>query len=285
METIKPPGEVMPGSYLKQRLKCYLSIFVAVLLVGTLGFMLIEKHSLADSLYFTIVTIATVGFGDISPVTPLGKALTLLIIVTGVGTFVGVVANATEILLEKRNEEARLKKLHMIIGLFFSEHGIHLMRTFVAADPAIATLGNSLLVKDSWEKEDFRRAEKRLPDHDFVVDFSRVDLEKLRLVLEEQGSILVRLLESPYLLEHEKFTDLLIAIVHLKEEILHREDLTNIPETDSKHLTGDIRRAYSLMALLWLGYMRHLQTHYPFLFSLAMRTNPFDPNAEATVKQ
>jgi len=48
-------------------------------------------------------------------------------------------------------------------------------------------------------------------------------------------------------------------------------------------LLGDVRRAYGLLASEWLSYMKHLRDNYPYLFSLAMRTNPFDPQASPEV--
>jgi hypothetical protein len=44
-------------------------------------------------------------------------------------------------------------------------------------------------------------------------------------------------------------------------------------------LPGDVQRGYVLLIKEWLAYMAHLQTRYPYLFSLALRTNPFDPFA------
>lgn len=40
-----------------------------------------------------------------------------------------------------------------------------------------------------------------------------------------------------------------------------------------------------LLAVSLVAYMKHLKEDYPYLFSLAVRTNPFDPNASAEVKQ
>ena len=49
------------------------------------------------------------------------------------------------------------------------------------------------------------------------------------------------------------------------------------------HLAGDVARAYSLLVVEWLRYMAHMQDQYPFLFSLAARRNPFDPQATPIV--
>lgn len=80
----------------KIRLRFYLAAFAVLLLFGIIGFMFIENMSLTDAIYFSIVTMATVGYGDIHPQTDIGKILTLIIIIGGVGTFLGVIASITE---------------------------------------------------------------------------------------------------------------------------------------------------------------------------------------------
>ena len=81
------------------------------------------------------------------------------------------------------------------------------------------------------------------------------------------------------MLEHESFTELLWAVFHLAEELSHRPTVSELPDSDYDHLSGDIRRAHQLLVREWLSHMEHLKSDYPYLFSLAVRTNPFDPNA------
>jgi hypothetical protein len=42
---------------------------------------------------------------------------------------------------------------------------------------------------------------------------------------------------------------------------------------------NDSKRVYSLVTREWLNYLSHLERDYPYLFSLAVRTNPFNPEA------
>ncbi|MDY6952125.1 MAG: potassium channel family protein [Thermodesulfobacteriota bacterium] len=266
------------------RLRVFLVVLCAVMLIGTVGFMLIEGLSLADALYFSIVTVATVGYGDIHPATPMGKIFAIFLIITGVGTFLGVIANATEMMLNKREERARLQKVNMVVGIFFSEIGTTLLAHFSRCDPAQDTLRNKLIVAESWADKDFLRVSQELKDHKYMVHKNEMKLEAFRAFLEEKADGLLRLLENPLLLEHESFTELLWAVFHLKEELLSRNDLGNLPETDRAHLAGDISRAYTLLVHQWLDYMKYLHHHYPYLFSLAMRTNPFDEKASPIVK-
>ena len=125
----------MNSSSLQYRI--YLVILVFVFLIGMLGLMAIEQFSALDALYFTVATISTVGYGDLHPVTPAGKILAIIIILTGVGCFVGFVANSIEYLIAQRERNLRMKKLNMISGVFFTEVGTNLLKKFSAQDPAI----------------------------------------------------------------------------------------------------------------------------------------------------
>ncbi len=57
----------------------------SVLLVGTFGYMLIEGASLLDSTYMTVITLATVGFQEVMPLSQAGKVFTMALILVGVG--------------------------------------------------------------------------------------------------------------------------------------------------------------------------------------------------------
>ena len=110
------------------------------------------------------------------------------------------------------------------------------------------------------------------------------DLAALKKLLLGDYDFALRLLENQILLEHERFTELLWAVSHLTEELAHRTNLQDLTSADSKHLAGDIQRAYGFLMREWLSYMEHLKKEYPYLFSLAIRTNPFDPDACVELK-
>ena len=111
------------------------------------------------------------------------------------------------------------------------------------------------------------------------------DLVALRERLDVEKTYMLSLLGNQALLEHETFTDLLWAVTHVTEELHARGDFEQPAAPDRAHLAGDLRRAYSLLGVEWLDYMRHLRDQYPFLFSLAVRTNPLDPDAWVTVTE
>jgi len=270
---------------IKSRLKVYLIILFAVIILGTMGIMNIEKYSLIDSFYFVVVTMATVGYGDVHPVTDLGKIFALFIIVTGVGTFLGVIANVTEIMLAKREMERRMAKLNMIIGVFFSEVGLKLLSLFSRYDPNFDVIRRNLMITGTWTEREFIKIGKESVKHDFTVDVSKVDFPALKDLLAAKQDFLLRLMENPVLLEHQSFTDLLRAVFHLAEELAYRGSFDEVPKSDLNHLSGDIKRGYHLMVAEWIAYMRHLKNNYPFLFSLAVRTNPFNKEASVIVME
>lgn len=186
-------------------------------------------------------------------------------------------------LLGEREKRHRLEKLNMVIGTFFSEVGTRLVVYFSDFDPKLERIKDDLVITSEWSEKEFSTVSDRLKNYDYSVEIRKLDLETLRTFLKEKRDFLVRLLENPNLLEHESFTDLLRAVFHLTEELECREDVRSLPDTDSNHIAGDIRRAYVLLVHQWLDYMKYLKDNYPFLFSLAIRTNPFDQSASPIV--
>jgi voltage-gated potassium channel len=267
------------------RFRIYVSILAAVLFIGMIGLIVIESFSPLDAFYFLIVTIATVGYGDLHPFTPLGKLLVIVIILAGVGCFVGVVANAIEYMIEMRERAQRIEKLNMIIGVFYSELGTKLLKKFSSIDPGIHEIHSALVVSHSWSDDDFLKAHAVLKQHSFRLDSRELSLEELHIFLSQYKGFMLALLENPQLFEHDRFTDLLHAVFHLCEELNARESLIDLPTTDYNHLSGDLNRVYRQLVIEWLEYMQHLKKKYPYLFSLSMRMNPFITNASAIVRE
>jgi hypothetical protein len=186
--------------------------------------------------------------------------------------------------LSEHERKSLLKKMNMVIGVFFSEVGTHLLRRFSIADPQAETLRTDLTLSRDFSNSGYSKITALAKKYQYQVEVTPDHLKALQTFLGEKRTFLVGLLENPNLLEHDTFTDLLWAVFHLAEELAFRTDVHTLPQTDYQHLTGDIKRAYSLLVLEWLAYMHHLRTNYPYLFSLAIRTNPFDPSASPEVR-
>lgn len=187
-------------------------------------------------------------------------------------------------LLEYRDKRSIMKKLNMVIGTFFSEVGADLLKLSSHFDPELATLAKHLLITNHWTDKEFARARKYIQNHESSINSKKGSLPEVKSFLVSKRPFLLALLENPNLLEHESFTEVLWAVFHLTDELAHRRDLDKLPDTDYQHLSGDIKRAYRQLILQWLDYMQHLKQDYPYLFSLALRTNPFDAQASVEVR-
>ena len=86
-----------------------LSLAITVVILGTVVFHLLEKWSWIDSLYFTVITLATVGYGDLTPTTPVGKLFAVIFVISGVGIFLAFLDKVMEQRVERR--EGRLEAI------------------------------------------------------------------------------------------------------------------------------------------------------------------------------
>lgn len=67
-----------------------LYLTLGLLLAGTFFYHRVEGWKLFESLYFSVVTLATVGYGDFSPQTAAGRVFTIFYILIGLGILVGL---------------------------------------------------------------------------------------------------------------------------------------------------------------------------------------------------
>jgi len=183
-----------------------------------------------------------------------------------------------------REKQALLQKLNMVVGVFFSEVGDHLIGNLICALDNRDEIFDCLAVKQSWSARDFKQARLCAANVRINAECKGVDLEKLRAFLIGKRGFLLRLLENPNLLEHEYFTDLMWAVFHLAEELEARTDIKNLPESDREHLAIDIQRVYGSLVVEWVSYLEHLKNKYPFLFSLVLRTHPFQAEPSPVVR-
>ncbi|HOT04064.1 MAG TPA: potassium channel family protein [Methanolinea sp.] len=271
------------GSY-ERRLQAYIVLLFSVVVIGVAGFSLLEGFTPLDSFYLTIVTIATVGYGDLHPATDAGKVLAVVVIIAGVGCFVGLVANVVEHISFRKERARRRQKTLMLIGIFFTQVGTSLLATCARADPGrqdLSQIVSGPAFEDSPASPRVTAALASRPPH---LDCRALDLAALRDTLGEKIGVLTGLLQNPDLDEHSSFTELLQALLHLWQELSHRDEFSCLPESDTAHLSGDLNRVYGLLVSEWAVYLAHLKRHYPYLYSLALRTNPFDEKASVVIR-
>ncbi len=113
---------------------------ILALLTGVVGYQWVEGWSFLDSFYMTVTTLATVGFGEVHPLSPAGRVFTICLIMMGVGVLTYgltvvtafVVEGALTDIIGRRRMEAEIKKLkdHIIIcGI--GETGRHIAEEFL----------------------------------------------------------------------------------------------------------------------------------------------------------
>jgi hypothetical protein len=186
-------------------------------------------------------------------------------------------------LLQNHEKLAMLGKMNMAVGAFYTEVGTQLLRLFARLEQVGSGGRDELRMDAGWPPDRFDELAGKLAAETFQPRISPEDLSGMRDLLVKKKSFLLGLLQNPNLLEHESFTDLLWSVLHLAEELESRESFTGLPASDLQHLAGDVRRARSILLVEWIRYMKHLRTQYPYLFSLAVRRNPFDAAASVVI--
>ena len=96
-----------------ERYRAILMWIAVLLLVGTIFYTKVEGWSPLDSFYFTVVTLATVGYGDFAPTTPESKIFTVVYIFLGMSffiTFISLLAKQRQALYQQRHPGAQEAK-------------------------------------------------------------------------------------------------------------------------------------------------------------------------------
>ena len=162
------------------RLRYALVAIVVAVALGTLGFHLLEGWTLPDSLYVTLQTLTTVGYGDVTPQTVAGRAFASLYMFVGVGVVLYVLTSSVQTIVQsemiaafgERRRQREMSKLqdHFIIcgagrvGSRIIDQMQTARVTFVVIEtnePKVTGLlesGVQVLVKDATLEESLREA-------------------------------------------------------------------------------------------------------------------------------
>lgn len=177
-----------------------------------------------------------------------------------------VVTIMLEKLIDYRAKKDRIEKINMLVGIFFTEVGGKLMHFIIDADKDAKNYITNF--------EDLNKIKKSLYEYDYKVDMNYIDLCTIKNILVEHSDLFVTLISNESILQHQIFTDLLMSVIHLRDEIIFMEK-DNELEPNINHLENDVIRVYKNISIQWISYLEYLQKSYPFLYNNAIRVNPF----------
>jgi voltage-gated potassium channel len=140
-----------------------IAMLVLVLLVGSMGYMIIEKWGFLESFYMTVITITTVGYGEIREVSELGRIFTIIVIFTGMGIMaytLGMVAQAMVELqlmsiLGRRKLGLKIKSIkdhYIVCG--FGRIGMHISKELKANRVSLLVIENNPESKQVLEQHE-----------------------------------------------------------------------------------------------------------------------------------
>ncbi len=102
---------------LRQEIFLALAVLTGITTIGTLGYHLIEGWSWVDSAYMTIITMSTVGFTEVQPLSPTGRLFTITLILLGVVSIGYIVNHFTEAVLQGSFQEGiRLRQQRRLVS-------------------------------------------------------------------------------------------------------------------------------------------------------------------------
>ncbi|MCF0226046.1 MAG: hypothetical protein HUK28_01750 [Methanobrevibacter sp.] len=200
-----------------------------------------------------------------------------------------IVVLVLESIIEKKKKETVLEKLDMILGVFFSEMGNDLLEIISKVNNDNDEIIHKIRNIDKWDDDDFKHAYKYLKTHGvkFSPEIPESEVQgfiiSLKNIMKRNHDFLIELLENPNVLEKVGFSSLLLALFHLDDELELRNDLDKISSSDFKHIIEDIDRVYCRLTYEWIKYLQFLNHNYPYMSSLTLRVNPFNPEVNVYI--
>lgn len=178
-------------------------------------------------------------------------------------------------LVEKTHREEARSKVSIIETLYFNESGGTMLRYLTSFDPDAARLRELLQVTEDWHSSDFRQAIRQLKSYPFLLDLERIDFFGLHYHLSQRHEYYRSMLENPALTQSEAFTEMIMKIYLLWEELDGRTNLYQLPEKDRSYLAELLHEIYRELTEYWLDNVYNHSIHNRFRLHRAIESNPF----------
>ena len=95
-----------------EEFRAILFLLTTLLAGATFFYWRVEGWSVIDALYFSIMTMSTIGYGDLVPTTTLSKLFTIIFAILSIGGFVAIVSKLVKITLEQKKVSREKRKQH-----------------------------------------------------------------------------------------------------------------------------------------------------------------------------
>ncbi|MEA2102513.1 MAG: hypothetical protein U9P80_08065, partial [Thermodesulfobacteriota bacterium] len=104
---------------------------------------------------------------------------------------------------ENMEKQSRMKKLNMVIGVFFSEMGTTLLSHFSDLDLNLDEIRRDLIVSSNWTDTDFLKVAEKLKRYPCRIEPSKLSVDEISCYLAENHGLMLQMMGNPNLMEHE----------------------------------------------------------------------------------
>lgn len=201
-----------------------------------------------------------------------------------------IVTLVADKVVENHEKKTLQEKMDILMGSFFSGIGNGLISHFYNANSKSDITENLKTIK-KWKDEDYENALKKLEENPVKFKSTLNPEERVKFFNElkkfllDKRPYLFDLIENPTIHERDNFSELLLSMMHLIDELDYRKTFKDLPESDYIHLFYDIDRVYSKLIYEWVRYLEYTYKNYPYMLKLAIRINPFNENADIHVNE
>lgn len=104
LHSVKLALAIWDGLRHDQSFRALFLLMLSLMIGGTFFYRGVEGWSVVDALYFTVMTMSTIGYGDLVPTTTLSKLFTIVFSMLSIGVFAAVVGKIVGIILQRKND-------------------------------------------------------------------------------------------------------------------------------------------------------------------------------------